>query len=106
MLNFELFSKGARRSRLPVRTHGHVDKLFLSVICFVITEMPHIQPMIVAIWFGTKKPTDYNEYLQPFVSELKEILANGVVVNGHLITVLFHCCVCDSPARAYIKGTS
>lgn len=66
--------------------------------------MPHIQPMVVAIWFGSQKPSSLNEYLHPFVSELKEILTNGVTVNGHLITVLFHCCVCDSPARAFIKG--
>lgn len=69
--------------------------------------MPHIQPMIIAIWCGSaSKPTDLNQYLRPFVDELKNLLSNGVEINGHQVTVYFRCCICDTPARSFIKGLS
>lgn len=66
--------------------------------------MPNIQPMIVAIWCGFQKPSSLNEFLGPFVTELNEILLNGISINGYKVTVSFHCCVCDTPARAFLKG--
>lgn len=75
-------------------------------VFFSIAEpgMPDIQPMVIAIWCGLQKPSNLNEFLDPFVKELNEILLNGNVINGHHVTVTFHCCVCDTPARAFIKG--
>lgn len=71
----------------------------------VILDMPEIHPMIVAIWCGfSSKPTQLNEYLRPFVDELNDLLENGIFIYGHHITVKYRCCICDSPARAYIKG--
>lgn len=60
--------------------------------------------MVISVWCGPGKPTDLNEYLGPFVNELKEALMNGIRVNMHIITVICHCFICDSPARAFIKG--
>lgn len=67
-------------------------------------EMPEIQPMIIAIWCGIEKPKNLNEFLRPFVTELNEILRNGININGYSLTVSVHCFVCDTPARAFIKG--
>lgn len=68
------------------------------------SDMPHIQPMVVSIWCGPSKPNDLNGYLRPFVTELKAILEEGVLINEHHITVFFRCCICDTPARSFIKG--
>lgn len=69
--------------------------------------MPKIRPMIIiAIWCGSfSKPTDSNEFLKPFTTELKNLMNVGMDINGHHISVIFFCCICDAPARAYIKGT-
>lgn len=69
-----------------------------------IIELPQIDPMIVAIWCGHSKPTDLNEFLNPFVDELNELLLNGLFINGHQLNVIVRCFICDTPARAYIKG--
>lgn len=67
--------------------------------------MPHIQPMVIAIWCGYhNKPKDLNGYLREFVTELNDVLECGVSVNEHHINVGFRCFVCDTLARAYIKG--
>lgn len=60
--------------------------------------------MVISVWCGEGKPTDLNEYLGPFVNELNVILNNGVRINGKHITVFCRCFICDSPARAFIKG--
>lgn len=80
------------------------SKIKYKCLPFVL-GMPHIHPMIIAIWCGSSsKPNDLNGYLRKFVTELKELLDSGVSVNGHHIKVLFHCCMCDTLARVFIKG--
>lgn len=68
--------------------------------------MPHIQPMIIAIWCGYKKPSNLNEYLEEFITELKDLLSNGLTINGHFVKIIFRCCICDTPARAFLKGNN
>lgn len=68
--------------------------------------MPHIQPMVIAIWCGPySKLTNLNDFLQPFVNEMSEILSDGIIVNDHHISVKFRCFICDTPARSFIKGS-
>lgn len=70
----------------------------------MILELPQIKPMVIAIWCGHGKPTELNEFLGPFVDELSDILENHIHINFHRITVFARCFICDTPARAYIKG--
>lgn len=46
-----------------------------------------------------------NWFLTPFVDEFNEIHANGgILVNGRKIEVKIRCFICDTPARAALKG--
>lgn len=69
----------------------------------MISEFPIIPPIVTGIWCGNGKPP-LSEYLSPLISELKELLSNGIVINGHIVKILFGVCICDSPARSLIKG--
>lgn len=71
----------------------------------MITELPDINPMVIAIWCGNSKPTVLNEYLNPFVHELNEILRNGICIDDYQINVIVRCFICDTPARSFIKGS-
>lgn len=67
--------------------------------------MPHIRPFIVAIWCGShSKPNNLDEFLEPFTTELKSLMTSGMKTNERHISIDFYCCICDSPARAFIKG--
>lgn len=66
--------------------------------------MPHIKPMVVCIWSGESKPNDLNEFLQQFVTELNEILCQGMQIQGHVVSATIRCFICDAPARSFIKG--
>lgn len=66
--------------------------------------MPELGVMVIAIWCGESKPTVLNDFLEQFAEELNDILLNGVMINGYKLCVHIRCFICDSPARAMIKG--
>lgn len=59
--------------------------------------------MVVGIWSGESKP-HLTEYLEPLISELKNILMNGVYIKSKHISVRMGKIICDTPARCFIKG--
>lgn len=67
-------------------------------------EFPEIEPFVVAIWSGQQKPTDLNTYLGPFVAELNNLIQYGIAINSFHINIEVRCIVCDTPARAFLKG--
>lgn len=73
-------------------------------ILFNITEMPHLPAMPIGIYCGSTKCTDLQTFLTPFADEMKDAMDNGIYINSHKITVRLRSIVCDSPARAYVKG--
>ncbi|XP_062542928.1 uncharacterized protein LOC134210711 [Armigeres subalbatus] len=74
-------------------------------ILFNVHEEVSQKPMIIGIFHGKTKPKRVEEYLGPFVEEAVPILNSGIVINGHLLKVKIRAFVCDSPARAFIKGS-
>lgn len=71
-----------------------------------IHVFPQIAPMPLGIFCGKTKVYELDPFLTPFVEELREIMATGVDINSHKLSVQLRCFVCDSPARAMIKGES
>lgn len=82
-------------------------KEFWPILCN-IHERTDVRPLIVGIYYGSGKPKNLNQYLEDFVSEMKTLLENGIhmVKEGEekIVTVKIRCFICDSPARAFIKG--
>lgn len=69
-----------------------------------IAEYPRMPPMAIGIYYGVKKPENCSIYFRPFVEEMKMILRDGLIINGHKLSVEIRCFICDSPARAFVKG--
>lgn len=76
---------------------------FWPILCN-ITEKPSIRPMVIGIYYRKAKASNLNGYLTPLVEELNYICNEGIDSNGHHITVNIRTFICDSPARAFIKG--
>lgn len=66
-------------------------------------EFPQIRPFTIAIWCGEGKPV-LNEYLAQFVGELKSLLTTGISIRNHMVHVKIKAFICDTPARAFVKG--
>lgn len=86
---------------LPLYKNG-TDQIW-PILCNV-KENPDLKPMIIGIFHGKTKPKKVEEFLKPFVDELLPLLQTGIVINNHKITIKLRAFICDSPARAFIKG--
>lgn len=75
----------------------------LNIITYEIPDYPQIRPFVIAIWCGEGRAV-LNEYLAEFVSEVNSLSRNGIHINNHKINVYIKAFICDTPARAYVKG--
>ncbi|XP_065088016.1 uncharacterized protein LOC135709552 [Ochlerotatus camptorhynchus] len=73
-------------------------------ILFNLHEFASLKPMIVGIFYGKSKPKKVEVFLAPFVNELKPLITSGIDVNGVKLAVKLRAIICDSPARAFVKG--
>lgn len=84
---------------LPIHNSSNIE--FWPILALII-GLP-VKPIIIGIASGRGKP-NLKEYLSPFVDEMKKLWYNGMEINGHTVLIRVKYFVCDSPARAYIKG--
>lgn len=68
-----------------------------------ILDYPQIRPFVIAIWCGEGKPI-LNEYLARFVEECVSLSQSDIIINNHKLRIYIKALICDTPARAYIKG--
>ena len=80
-----------------------------SITCYVNELDASIKSEFIvlnALWFGKSKP-DFNTFMTPFVTEMKELYETGISWTGkdgtqHETKVLASICICDSPARCAV----
>ncbi|KAL1516234.1 hypothetical protein ABEB36_000153 [Hypothenemus hampei] len=60
---------------------------------------------IIGVYCGSKKPTSANEFIKPFVDEIKSVVSNGFSYEGHIINVVLSKIICDAPAKSFILYT-
>jgi len=63
----------------------------------------------IGIYWGHEKPEDSNLYLKQFFVEAKELLTNGVSINGIIFKVIIDGFSLDAPAKSFVlkvKGHS
>lgn len=69
-----------------------------------IYNMPEFKVIVVGIYCGVGKPPCLESFLRQFIDELKDLLQNGIIINGFQINIRIRGFICDTPARAFIKG--
>lgn len=84
---------------LPIDKRG---SSFWPILCGILTKRTVI-PFIIGAYFGSKKPHDVHEYLSEFITELKDLIENGVIIENSTITIMVKGIIADAPARAFIK---
>lgn len=76
---------------------------FWPILCLV-DNIRESKPFIVGIYFGESKPASIDDFFSKFVDEMVQLLNDGIIINEKNIAVVIKCFICDSPARAYVKG--
>lgn len=80
------------------------NKCFWPILCNV-SEFPNVRPMAVGIFFGDAKPANAVLFMQQFVDDVNRIITGGGIrINGHKLSIRIRAIICDSPARAFLKG--
>ncbi|XP_049294177.1 uncharacterized protein LOC125769488 [Anopheles funestus] len=69
-----------------------------------LCEVQEAPIFVVAIFCGSSKPQNAEQYLRQFVTEINELQSNGIVLQGVTHQVKLRAIIADSPARALIKG--
>ena len=72
-----------------------------NIVCNKSATYPNISCCFVS---GKVKPVDL-EFICDTISDLNDMLRNGLHFKGKTINVQLQNIVCDAPARALIKGT-
>ncbi|XP_060882093.1 uncharacterized protein LOC132953757 [Metopolophium dirhodum] len=73
--------------------------ILISVINFKELRN-HVIP--IGIFHGFQKPHSIEEFLNPFIIDLLEIIDNGLTVNDTLFTLEISNISCDAPAKAFL----
>ncbi|EFN71874.1 hypothetical protein EAG_07199, partial [Camponotus floridanus] len=71
--------------------------------------LPYKEIFIIGAYYGPKKPTNCNEFLQDFVEEMIELANNGIFLCEKFYNIQIKQILCDAPAKAFIlniKGHS
>lgn len=69
----------------------------------ILCNVQNFEPFIVAVFFGNRKPDPVEEYMDDLLSELKDLMQNGLYVIEKWYRVSIFAFVCDAPARAFLK---
>lgn len=60
----------------------------------------------IGVYYGEKKPEDFDVFLKSAVSELKQLIDEGLLVNGTRKCIEIKNFLLDTPARASVCGTA
>lgn len=80
---------------------------FWPILAYIIGAEKTVFP--VGIYHGYTKPKCTNEFLSDFILEAKELITEGIVLNGSIKQVKIKLFICDAPAKSFIlniKGHS
>jgi len=70
------------------------------ILAFIVDETKTVFP--VGVYHGNAKPKDSNDFMVDFISETKDLLANGININGSIKKVSINVFMCDAQAKAFI----
>jgi hypothetical protein len=71
----------------------------------ILCQFNKLDVFVIALFYGTSKPTSVDEYLHDFLQEFDIIKSNGILYNERKYEVKLRCFCCDAPARSFLKCT-
>ena len=70
----------------------------------ILGQIDDFHPFPIALYFGTTKPRDVNEFLEDFLVEYKTLKETGFVMDALHFNISIRLFPCDAPARQLLKG--
>ncbi|KYN21196.1 hypothetical protein ALC57_06438 [Trachymyrmex cornetzi] len=57
---------------------------------------------LAGAYFGYKKPTDSNVFLQSLINDLINFINNNYIYNGNKVQIRLFALICDAPAKSFV----
>lgn len=76
---------------------------FWPILCMVVHGNCK-QIFLVSVYCGPGKPPNVDAFVSPFLSEMRDLMENGMLIKGRHVTVKLQAVVCDAVARSYLKS--
>ena len=70
----------------------------------ILCSLGNYTPFIVSIFYGSGKPNSCEDFLTDFLTELNELVENGLIYNENTFNIRTNAFICDAPARAFLKN--
>jgi len=87
--------------RLPLNKSSNSQ--FWPILAYIIGTEKIV--FLVGIYHGYTKPKCTDEFLSDVILESKELITEGIVLNGSRIKVGIKLFICDAPAKSFILNT-
>ncbi|CAI6376196.1 unnamed protein product [Macrosiphum euphorbiae] len=81
----------------------NTNSQFWPILAYIVGTSKIVFP--VGIYHGFTKPKDSDEFLSDFIVKAKDLLSNGIIINGVNRKVFIKGFVCDSPAKSFLLKT-
>lgn len=75
---------------------------FWPILCR-ITNTANSTPFLVSLFCGKGKPPVLERFLGPFLSEMTQLMEDGLICEASHCDVRLAAVVCDAPARSFVK---
>lgn len=72
-------------------------------ILFSVDQCKDKSVYVAALYYGSHKPNNVDDFLSDFVAEMKELETNGLYFNNVNYVIRIRCLVADAPARSFLK---
>lgn len=109
---FELLSPDIYQNINELSLEINVDGLPLTkstrsqlwpIQCSVVNFNNVLKPFVAAVYYGTSKPSDVNEFFNDLIRELSKLSVEGLTYNLQKFNVKLLRIVADAPARSFLK---
>lgn len=108
-------------SRIPSRILHDCDKIVIDInvdglplynssrnqlwpILIKIVDFPNISILPIGVYVGKSKPHNISNFLSDSVTELKELIENGILIDNNVKPIEVGALICDAPAKAFVCG--
>lgn len=76
---------------------------FYPILCRIFEGRSEVD--MIGLYHGNEKPQDVNIFLNEFVTDVVDLVNNGIETNGKTFSVVVKAFICDVPAKSFITCT-
>uniref|UniRef100_A0A182MMX1 Uncharacterized protein n=1 Tax=Anopheles culicifacies TaxID=139723 RepID=A0A182MMX1_9DIPT len=73
-------------------------------ILMQLYNFPEAPILVVGVYCGSSKPDNVEGFLRPLVTEMNQLMDDGIIINDHSFGVCFNAFIANASARAFISG--